>query len=57
MLKILEEKKFAKYLGCKSAVMVTSGSSANLLSLFVAKFAYNFQKGDQVRERRIMDAR
>ncbi len=42
------EKKFAKYLGCKYAVMVNSGSSANLLSLFVAKFAYNFQKGDQV---------
>ena len=42
------EKKFSKYIGSKYAVMVNSGSSANLLSLFVAKFAYNFQKGDQV---------
>ena len=32
------EKKFSNYLGCKYAVMVNSGSSANLLSLFVAKF-------------------
>ena len=28
--------------------MVNSGSSANLLSLFVAKFSYKFKKGDEV---------
>ncbi len=42
------EKKFSNYLGCKYAVMVNSGSSANLLSLFVAKFSYKFKKGDEV---------
>jgi CDP-6-deoxy-D-xylo-4-hexulose-3-dehydrase len=28
------EKKFAKFIGCKYALMVNSGSSANLLALF-----------------------
>ena len=30
------EKRFAKYLGVKYALMVNSGSSANLLSVFAA---------------------
>ena len=30
----LFEKKFAKFLGCKYALMVNSGSSANLLAMF-----------------------
>ena len=35
------EKQFSKYVGSKYAVMVNSGSSANLLSVFAAK---NFMK-------------
>lgn len=42
------EKRFAAYLGCKYAVMVNSGSSANLLSLFVAKYSYKFKLGDEI---------
>ena len=42
------EKRFAKYLGCKYAVMVNSGSSANLLSLFVSKFSYRLKTGDEI---------
>ena len=42
------EKEFSKYLGVKYAVMVNSGSSANLLSLFVAKYSYNLKNGDEV---------
>ena len=42
------EKKFAAYLGCKYAVMVNSGSSANLLSIFVAKYSYKFKSGDEI---------
>ncbi len=42
------EKQFSRYLGVKYAVMVNSGSSANLLSLFVAKYSYNFKNGDEV---------
>ena len=42
------ERRFANYLGCKYAVMVNSGSSANLLSLFVAKYSYNFKYGDEI---------
>ena len=42
------EKEFSKYLGVKYSVMVNSGSSANLLSLFVAKYSYNLKNGDEV---------
>ena len=42
------ENKFARYLGCKYAVMVNSGSSANLLSLFVAKYSYKLKYGDEI---------
>ena len=42
------EKKFAAYLGCKYAVMVNSGSSANLLSVYVAKYSYKFKLGDEI---------
>ena len=42
------EKEFSEYLGVKYAVMVNSGSSANLLSLFVAKYSYNLKNGDEV---------
>ena len=42
------EKRFAKYLGCKYAVMVNSGSSANLLSLFVSKYSYKLKTGDEI---------
>ena len=42
------EKTFSKYLGVKYAVMVNSGSSANLLSLFVAKYSYKFKSGDEI---------
>ena len=45
------EKKFAKFIGSKYALMVNSGSSANLLSVFVACNPYRddkFKKGDEV---------
>ncbi|WP_440655456.1 DegT/DnrJ/EryC1/StrS aminotransferase family protein [Candidatus Pelagibacter sp. HIMB1506] len=42
------EKKFSKYLGVKYAVMVNSGSSANLLSIFVAKYSHKLKIGDEV---------
>jgi CDP-6-deoxy-D-xylo-4-hexulose-3-dehydrase len=41
------EKEFAKYLGVKYAVMVNSGSSANLLSVFAAKQINNIKFGDE----------
>ena len=44
------EKKFAKYLGVKYALMVNSGSSANLLSVFAACNPYRknrFKRGDE----------
>ena len=45
------EKKFAKFIGSKYALMVNSGSSANLLSVFAACNPYRddkFKKGDEV---------
>ena len=42
------EKKFSKYLGVKYAVMVNSGSSANLLSIFAAKYSYKLRAEDEV---------
>ena len=42
------EKQFSKYVGSKYAVMVNSGSSANLLSVFAAKNLNNFKNGDEV---------
>lgn len=42
------EKRFASYVGSKYAVMVNSGSSANLLSIFVAKYSYKFKPGDEI---------
>ena len=41
------EKEFAKYFGSKYAVMVKSGSSANLLSVFVAKYLHNIKNNDE----------
>ncbi len=44
------EKRFAKYLGVKYALMVNSGSSANLLSVFAACNPYRknrFKRGDE----------
>ena len=44
------EKSFAKYLGVKYALMVNSGSSANLLSVFAACNPYRknrFKIGDE----------
>ncbi len=41
------EKQFAKYVGSKYAVMVNSGSSANLLSVFAAKYLNNIKFGDE----------
>ena len=41
------EKEFAKYFGSKYAVMVNSGSSANLLSVFVAKYLYKIKNNDE----------
>lgn len=50
--KVLEfEKKFAEYVGSKYAVMVNSGSSANLLSMAVAtnyKRQHKLNPGDKV---------
>jgi len=42
------EKQFSKYVGSKYAVMVNSGSSANLLSVFAAKNLNNLKNGDEV---------
>ena len=42
------EKQFSKYVGSKYALMVNSGSSANLLSVFAAKSLYNLKNGDEV---------
>ncbi len=45
------EKKFAKYTGRKYAIMVNSGSSANLLSLAILtnpKFSKKLNSGDEV---------
>ena len=42
------ENEFANFVGSKFAVMVNSGSSANLLALFVAKYSYKFKYGDEV---------
>jgi|TARA_B110000438_G_scaffold303573_1_gene365718 CDP-6-deoxy-D-xylo-4-hexulose-3-dehydrase len=41
------EKQFAKYVKAKYAVMVNSGSSANLLSVFVSKFLKKINLGDE----------
>ena len=44
------EKNFAKYVGSKYALMVNSGSSANLLSVFAACNPLrniSFKKGDE----------
>ena len=44
------EKKFAKYVGSKYALMVNSGSSANLLAFFALinpKNKYKLQKNDE----------
>ena len=44
------EKNFAKYVGAKYALMVNSGSSANLLSVFASGNPLrnnNFKKGDE----------
>jgi CDP-6-deoxy-D-xylo-4-hexulose-3-dehydrase len=41
------EKDFCKILGCKHAVMVNSGSSANLLVMSLLKYKYNL-KGDVI---------
>ncbi len=41
------EKEFAKYVGSKYAVMVNSGSSANLLSVFVSKHLHKIKSGDE----------
>ena len=38
------EKKFAKYIGSKFALMVNSGSSANLLALS----SFDFKKGSEI---------
>lgn len=42
------EENFAKYIGCKYAVAVNSGSSANLISLASLIERYNLKKGDEV---------
>lgn len=44
------EKKFAKYFGAKYAVMVNSGSSANLLAVSALIFSekYNLSAGDEI---------
>jgi CDP-6-deoxy-D-xylo-4-hexulose-3-dehydrase len=45
------EKKFAKFVGAKYALMVNSGSSANLLSVYAACNPYRknkFKRGDEV---------
>ena len=42
------EKNFAKYIGCKYAVAVNSGSSANLIALTALIEMYSLKKGDEV---------
>ena len=42
------EKKFAEWNGSKYAVMVNSGSSANLLMAFLLKQRYGLKDGDEV---------
>jgi CDP-4-dehydro-6-deoxyglucose reductase, E1 len=44
------EEEFAKYIGSKYAVMVNSGSSANLLSIAALRYSnnYDLQPGDEV---------
>ena len=45
------EKKFAKFVGSKYALMVNSGSSANLLSVYAACNPYRknkFKRNDEV---------
>ena len=42
------EREFAKYIGAKYAVMVNSGSSANLLSMFVCKHLFKLKYGHEV---------
>ena len=42
------EENFAKYIGCKYAVAVNSGSSANLISLASLIERHNIKKGDEV---------
>lgn len=42
------EKNFAKYIGCKYAVAVNSGSSANLIGLTALIEMYSLKKGDEV---------
>ena len=42
------EKRFASYIGSKYAVMVNSGSSANLLALSSLKILYEIPDGSEV---------
>ncbi len=42
------EENFANYIGCKYAIAVNSGSSANLISLASLIERYNIKKGDEV---------
>ncbi len=42
------EKEFAKFIGSKYALMVNSGSSANLLALSSLKIFYELEDGDEV---------
>ena len=42
------EEKFAKYFGSKYAVMVNSGSSANLIAIAALFYAGRLKKGDEV---------
>ena len=38
------ENEFATEMGCKHAIMVNSGSSANLIMLTAAKIKYDWKK-------------
>ncbi|ANQ53647.1 DegT/DnrJ/EryC1/StrS family aminotransferase [Thermosipho sp. 1070] len=42
------EKRFAEYFGCKYAVMVNSGSSANLLAIATLVYSGKLKEGDEV---------
>lgn len=42
------ERMFADYIGVRNAVMVNSGSSANLLALSVLRYSGRLQPGDEV---------
>jgi CDP-6-deoxy-D-xylo-4-hexulose-3-dehydrase len=42
------EKNFAKYIGCKYAIAVNSGSSANLIALAALMERYSLKRGDEV---------